>query len=53
MRNNELSVAVHIICLIEKFTKLGYEVNSSFIAGSVNTNPAAIRRIVRLLSKPG
>lgn len=51
MRNNKLSVAVHIICAIEKFSKLGYEVNSNFLAGSVNTNPAAIRRSVSNLTK--
>lgn len=51
MRNNKLSVAVHIVCAIEKFSKMGLEVNSNFLAGSVNTNPAAIRRAVSTLSK--
>ncbi len=51
MRNNKLSVAVHIICAIEKFSKVGLEVNSTFLAKSVNTNPAAIRRAVSMLSK--
>lgn len=51
MRNNKLSVAVHIICAIEKFSKLGYEVNSNFLANSINTNPAAVRRSVAALSK--
>lgn len=49
MRNNKLSVAIHIICAIEKFSKLGYEVNSTFLASSVNTNPATIRRSVSSL----
>ncbi len=51
MRNNKLSVAVHILCAIEKFSKMGMEVNSNLLAGSVNTNPAAIRRAVAVLSK--
>lgn len=53
MRNNKLSVAVHIICVIEKFSKLGMEVNSSLLAASVNTNPAVIRRAVAVLAKAG
>lgn len=53
MRNNKLSVAVHIICAIEKFSNLGYKVNSNLLASSVNTNPAAIRRTVAILSNAG
>ncbi len=51
MRNNRLAVAVHIICAIEKFTKEGHIVNSNFLAKSVNTNPAAIRRTIAILAK--
>ncbi|MFV0556629.1 MAG: Rrf2 family transcriptional regulator [Lactovum sp.] len=51
MRNNKLSVAVHIICLIEKLSASGHVVISDFIAGSVNINPASVRRIIPVLTK--
>ncbi len=53
MRNNKLSVAVHLICAIEKFSNQGYDVTSKFLANSVNTNPAAIRRTISTLVKAG
>lgn len=46
MNNTKLSMATHIICAIEKFSKSGYDVNSNFLAVSVNTNPASIRRAI-------
>ncbi len=53
MNNTKLSFAVHIICVIEKFSKNGYNVNSNFLAVSVNTNPASIRRAVAPLVHGG
>jgi DNA-binding IscR family transcriptional regulator len=48
MISSRFSVAIHILALIE--IKEG-KVTSEFIAGSVNTNPAVIRRIMGMLSR--
>ena len=46
------SVAIHILLLVEVF-KDGQKVTSDFIAGSVNTNPVVIRKIMGLLRAAG
>ncbi|MFP5107558.1 Rrf2 family transcriptional regulator [Neobacillus sp. C211] len=49
--SSRFSVGIHILTLLE--VNKG-EVNSSeFIAGSVNTNPAVIRKIMGMLKKAG
>lgn len=49
--SSRFAVGIHILSLIE-FNKDG--VNSSeFLAGSVNTNPAVIRKIMGMLKKAG
>ncbi len=53
MNNTKLSTATHIICAIEKFSKSGYDVNSNFLAVSVNANPASIRRAVSPFLRAG
>lgn len=45
------SVAIHILLCVEVFKD--QKVTSDFIAGSVNTNPAVIRKIMGLLRKAG
>lgn len=44
-------VAVHILTLLE--TGGGKPVTSDWIAGSVNTNPAVVRRLLSMLAKAG
>ena len=51
MTNNRFAVAVHVLSLIELFKER--RITSEFIAGSVNTNPVVIRRIMGALSKAG
>ncbi|WP_077622900.1 Rrf2 family transcriptional regulator [Sediminibacillus massiliensis] len=49
--SSRFAVGIHILTLLE-FNKKG--VNSSeFLAGSVNTNPAVIRKIMGMLKKAG
>jgi Rrf2 family protein len=49
--SSRVAVAVHILTLL---ASLGDElVSSEFIAGSVNTNPAVIRRLLRMLTGVG
>lgn len=49
--SSRFSVGVHILSLIE-FNKDGIN-SSEFLAGSVNTNPAVIRKIMGMLKKAG
>ena len=49
--NTRFAVAVHILTLLE--LKAGEPATSEWIAGSVGTNPALIRRQLRDLSKAG
>ncbi|HRV96461.1 MAG TPA: Rrf2 family transcriptional regulator [Anaerolineae bacterium] len=48
--NSRFAVAVHILALL---ALEGRPLSSKYIAGSVNTNPVVIRRILSLLSKAG
>ncbi|WP_141604089.1 Rrf2 family transcriptional regulator [Terrilactibacillus laevilacticus] len=50
MINSRLAVAIHILTLIAS-RKGQVEMTSEFIAGSVNTNPVVIRRIIGMLRK--
>lgn len=45
-------VAIHILLLVETF-KGELKVTSDFIAGSVNTNPVVIRKLMGLLREAG
>ena len=49
--NSRFAVAVHILTLLEQ--QQGEPVTSEYIAGSVNTNPSLVRRLVGMLSKAG
>lgn len=49
--SSRFAVGVHILTLIE-MNKDGVS-SSEFIAGSVNTNPALIRKIIGMLKKAG
>lgn len=49
--SSRFSVGIHILALIE-INKNGVS-SSEFIAGSVNTNPAVIRKIMGMLKKAG
>ncbi len=51
MISTRFSVAIHIISLIASHPKEQF--SSDWIAGSVNTNPVVIRRIIGLLKKAG
>ncbi|WP_053375415.1 Rrf2 family transcriptional regulator [Paenibacillus sp. FJAT-27812] len=51
MTSNRFAVAVHILTLLE--TNKAARLTSDYIAGSVNTNPVVIRRIMGLLNKAG
>jgi Rrf2 family protein len=44
-------VAVHMLTLLE--TERGRPVTSAYIAGSVNTNPGVIRRLLSMLARAG
>lgn len=48
--NSRFAVAVHILALLALENK---PLSSKYIAGSVNTNPVVIRRILSMLSKAG
>lgn len=50
MISSRFTVAIHILALIEMSEG---SITSAYIAGSVNTNPVVIRRIMSLLSKAG
>lgn len=49
--SSRFSVGIHILALIE-INKNGIS-TSEFLAGSVNTNPAVIRKIMGMLKKAG
>jgi Rrf2 family protein len=49
--NSRFAVAVHILTLLEQ--QQGEPVTSEYIAGSVNTNPSLVRRLLGMLSKSG
>ncbi|QQZ09942.1 Rrf2 family transcriptional regulator [Heyndrickxia vini] len=49
--SSRFSVGIHILALIE-INKNGVS-TSEFLAGSVNTNPAVIRKIMGMLKKAG
>lgn len=48
--STRLSMAVHTLCLV---SMVPHECTGDFIAGSVNTNPVVIRRIMGMLKKAG
>lgn len=47
--NSRFAVAVHILTLLEQSG--GEPVTSEYVAGSVNTNPSLIRRLLSTLAK--
>lgn len=49
--NTRFAVAVHILTLIE--SQANQPTSSEWIAGSVNTNPALIRRLLSQLARAG
>ncbi|HEX6628029.1 MAG TPA: Rrf2 family transcriptional regulator [Gemmatimonadaceae bacterium] len=49
--NSRFAVAVHILTLLEQ--QQGEPVTSEYIAGSVNTNPSLVRRLIGMLAKAG
>jgi Rrf2 family protein len=49
--NTRFSVAVHVVALLAH--EKGRTLTSDYIAGSVNTNPVVIRRMLSLLNKAG
>ena len=49
--SSRFAVAVHILTLLE--TSGGQPLRSEWIAGSVNTNPAVVRRILSMLARAG
>jgi Rrf2 family protein len=49
--SSRFAVAVHILTLIEQSG--GEPVTSEYIAGSVNTNPAVVRRLLQSLARAG
>ena len=49
--SSRFAVAVHILTLLE--TGRGKPLTSDYIAGSVNTNPAVVRRILSMLARAG
>ncbi len=49
--NSRFAVAAHILTLL--YNQDGEPLTSEYIAGSVNTNPAVIRRLLSLLAKAG
>jgi len=52
MVNSRFSVAIHILSLIA-ITSDKTMLTSDFIAGSVNTNPVVVRRMIGVLKKAG
>jgi Rrf2 family protein len=51
MTNSRLMVAVHVLTLLEH--EGGGPLASEYIAGSVNTNPVVVRRMVSMLARAG
>ena len=51
MTSSRFVVAVHVLTLLE--TEGGRPVTSAYIAGSVNTNPGVIRRLISMLAHAG
>lgn len=51
MTSSRLAVGVHVLTLLEHHD--GGPLASEYIAGSVNTNPVVVRRIVSMLSRAG
>src|SRR5258707_734736 len=51
MTSSRFVVAVHVLTLLE--TEGGRPVTSAYIAGSVNTNPGVIRRLLSMLARAG
>src|SRR5881394_211069 len=51
MTSSRFVVAVHVLTLLE--TERGHPVTSAYIAGSVNTNPGVIRRLLSMLARAG
>src|SRR5688572_18816669 len=49
--SSRFAVAVHILTLLE--TGRGEPLTSEYMAGSVNTNPAVVRRLLSLLARAG
>ncbi|MEY9976405.1 Rrf2 family transcriptional regulator [Lysinibacillus sp. RC79] len=52
MVNSRFSVAIHILSLIAT-TSDKSQLTSEYIAGSVNTNPVVVRRMIGVLKKGG
>lgn len=52
MVNSRFSVAIHILSLIATTSDKSL-LSSDFIAGSVNTNPVVVRRMIGVLKKAG
>lgn len=52
MVNSRFSVAIHILSLIAT-TSDKSQLTSDFMAGSVNTNPVVVRRMIGTLKKAG
>jgi len=52
MTNTRLTVAIHVLCLLAHEAG-GPPVSSDYIAGSVNTNPVVIRRLLSSLREAG
>lgn len=52
MDNSRFTVAIHVLCLLAH-SEAGSAVTSDYIAGSVNTNPVVIRRLLRVLREAG
>lgn len=51
MINCQFTVAIHVLCLLTAMR--GQSITSEFIAGSVNTNPVVIRRVLAVLREAG
>src|SRR5512137_1907190 len=51
MVNCRFTVAIHVLCLLA--AQQPQPLTSEFIAGSVNTNPVVIRRILAVLRRAG
>ena len=51
MTSSRFATAIHILTLLAYMD--GEAVTSDFIAGSVNTNPVVIRRLLKLLAEAG
>ncbi|QYY34534.1 Rrf2 family transcriptional regulator [Ruficoccus sp. ZRK36] len=52
MVNSRMTVAIHVLCLLA-YVRGTENVTSDYIAGSVNTNPVVIRRLLASLRKAG